>query len=56
LWGRRLDDGDGGTRTGPFRLVTTLLDHEQAPAAQLAAACHQRWEIKVGRSLAKGRG
>lgn len=24
---------DGRTRTGPFRLVTTLLDHEQAPAS-----------------------
>jgi hypothetical protein len=39
-------DSDGGTRTEPFRLVTTLLDHEQAPAAGLAAAYHQRWEIE----------
>ena len=30
-------DSSGGARTEPFRLVTTLLDHEQAPAAQLAA-------------------
>jgi hypothetical protein len=37
---------DGATRTEPFRLVTTLLDHEQAPAGQLAAAYHQRWEIE----------
>jgi hypothetical protein len=36
----------GGTRTEPFRLATTLLDHEQAPAAQVAAAYHQRWEIE----------
>jgi DDE family transposase len=38
--------GSGSTRTEPFRLVTTLLDHEQAPAAQLAAMYHQRWEIE----------
>ena len=37
-------DSSGGARTEPFRLVTTLLDHEQAPAAQLAALYHQRWE------------
>jgi hypothetical protein len=36
----------GGTRTEPFRLATTLLDHEQAPAAQVAAIYHQRWEIE----------
>jgi Insertion element 4 transposase N-terminal/Transposase DDE domain len=40
------EDSGGGTRTEPFRLVTTLLDHEQAPAAGLAAAYHQRWEIE----------
>ena len=40
------DDGSGSTRTEPFRLVTTLLDHEQAPAAQIAASYHQRWEIE----------
>jgi Insertion element 4 transposase N-terminal/Transposase DDE domain len=39
-------DSGGGTRTEPFRLATTLLDHEQAPAAQLAALYHQRWEIE----------
>ena len=32
-----VEDSEGGTRTEPFRLVTTLLDHEQAPAAQVAA-------------------
>jgi hypothetical protein len=32
------------TRTETFRLVTTLLDHQQAPAAKLAALYHQRWE------------
>ena len=39
-------DSGGGTRTEPFRLATTLLDHEQAPAAQVAALYHQRWEIE----------
>ena len=39
-------DAAGGTRTEPFRLVTTLLDHERAPAAQLAALYHQRWEAR----------
>ena len=35
-------------RTEAFRLVTTLLDHEQAPARQLAELYHQRWEIELG--------
>jgi hypothetical protein len=37
---------DGRTRTEPFRLATTLLDCERAPAAQLAAAYYERWEIE----------
>jgi hypothetical protein len=41
-----VEDSEGGTRTEPFRLVTTLLDHKQAPAAQVAAAYHHRWEIE----------
>ncbi len=41
-----VDDSSGGARTEPFRLVTTLLDHEQAPAAQVAASYHQRWEAE----------
>ena len=41
------EDGSGGARTEPFRLVTTLLDHEQAPAAQVAAS-YQRWESENG--------
>ena len=33
---------------GPlYRLVTTILDPEQAPAADLAALYHQRWEIET---------
>jgi Insertion element 4 transposase N-terminal/Transposase DDE domain len=39
---------DGRTRTEPFRLATTLLDHQRAPAAQLAAIYHERWEIENG--------
>jgi Transposase DDE domain len=38
---------EGGARTEAFRLVTTLLDHEQAPAGQLAELYHQRWEIEL---------
>jgi hypothetical protein len=37
---------DGRDPSGPFRLITTLLDHAKAPAAQLAAAYAQRWEIE----------
>jgi hypothetical protein len=38
---------DGRPRTEAFRLVTTLLDHTQAPAQQLAELYHQRWEIEL---------
>jgi len=38
---------DGRDPTGPYRLITTLLDHDEAPAAQLAAAYAQRWEIET---------
>ncbi len=38
---------DGRDPTGEFRLVTTLLDHREAPATQLAAAYAQRWEIET---------
>jgi hypothetical protein len=38
--------GDGSSRTEPFRLVTTILDHTLAPAPALAALYHQRWEIE----------
>jgi hypothetical protein len=30
-----------------YRLVTTILDHTKAPAAQLAALYHERWEIET---------
>lgn len=38
---------DGREPTGPFRLITTILDHREAPAAELAAAYTQRWEIET---------
>lgn len=50
-----VEDRGGGTRTEPFRLVTTLLDHEQAPAPQVAAVYHQRWEIENSYSELKTR-
>jgi hypothetical protein len=40
--------GDGTARTEPFRLLTTLLDWELAPAADLAALYRQRWESENG--------
>ena len=30
-----------------YRLITTILDHEQAPAQELAALYHERWEIET---------
>ena len=30
-----------------YRLVTTILDHEKAPAIELAALYHERWEIET---------
>jgi hypothetical protein len=30
-----------------YRLVTTILDHAQAPAQELAALYHERWEIET---------
>jgi Insertion element 4 transposase N-terminal/Transposase DDE domain len=37
---------DGREPSGPYRLITTLLDHRKAPAVELAAAYAQRWEIE----------
>ena len=39
------DDGRGDV--GPYRLFTTLLDPVEAPAAELAFAYAQRWEIEL---------
>lgn len=38
---------EAGTRTGDYRLITTLLDPGRAPAKQLVALYHQRWEIET---------
>jgi hypothetical protein len=43
-----VDTRDAGARTEAFRLVTTLLDYEEAPARLLAEVYHQRWEIELG--------
>jgi hypothetical protein len=41
----RLQDVEGSESL--YRLITTILDHEQAPAEELAALYHERWEIGV---------
>jgi hypothetical protein len=38
---------DGRDPTGPFRLITTILDPDEAPAIDLAAAYTERWEIET---------
>ncbi len=38
---------DGREPAGPFRLITTILDHRKASAVDLAAAYAQRWEIET---------
>jgi hypothetical protein len=39
---------EGAPRAEPFyRLLTTVLDPEQAPANELAALYHERWEIET---------
>src|SRR5512133_55128 len=40
-----IDNRGGGGEL--FCLITTLLDHEFAPAVELAAAYAQRWEIEL---------
>jgi len=37
---------DGREQAGSFRLITTIVDHRQASAHDLAAAYTQRWEIE----------
>ncbi|GAA0554741.1 IS4 family transposase [Paractinoplanes ferrugineus] len=36
-----------GTRTGDYRLLTTLLNPRRYPAAELVQLYHQRWEIET---------
>ena len=39
---------DGVSDAEPiYRLLTTILDHEKAPAQELAALYHERWEIET---------
>jgi hypothetical protein len=38
---------DGREPTGPYWLLTTILDPDQAPALELAGAYAQRWEIET---------
>jgi hypothetical protein len=42
----RLDDPVLGQHDQPYRLITTMLDPEQAPASELAALYPQRWELE----------
>ncbi|MFU8854877.1 IS4 family transposase [Micromonospora sp. SL1-18] len=35
-----------GTRTGVYRLATTLLDHRRFPAFEIVKLYHQRWEVE----------
>ena len=49
------DAAGAAARTELFRLATTLLDSAQAPAADLAALYHQRWEAENGYAEIKTR-
>lgn len=40
-------DSTGRTRISRFRILTTLLDHEQYPADQIAAIYAERWQAEV---------
>jgi hypothetical protein len=46
---------DGPAQTETFRLVTSLLNHNQAPARQLAMIYHRRWEIENSYAEMKNR-
>ncbi|PSK67356.1 hypothetical protein B0E53_00702 [Micromonospora sp. MH33] len=35
-----------GTRTGVYRLTTTLLDHRRFPAFEIVKLYHERWEVE----------
>jgi Insertion element 4 transposase N-terminal/Transposase DDE domain len=47
-FGLAVTAGDGSTRTGRYRLITTLLDHRRYPAAALAAGYARRWAAETG--------
>ncbi|MCO4251894.1 IS4 family transposase [Pseudarthrobacter raffinosi] len=38
---------EASTRTGEYRLITTLLNPAEAPAKQLMGLYHERWEIET---------
>jgi hypothetical protein len=38
---------EAATRTGEYRLITTLLDPDEAPAKQLVRLYHEWWEIET---------
>ena len=40
-------DQGGRSRTSQFRVLTTLLDHDSYPAAQVAACYAQRWQVEL---------
>ncbi|WNV90351.1 IS4 family transposase [Umezawaea sp. Da 62-37] len=42
-----LDDPARPEHDAPYRLITTILDHRNAPARELAALYCQRWEIET---------
>jgi hypothetical protein len=54
IWVRVIDyqvqvsDPHGRTRTEAFRLITTLTNPTLAPAHELAACYHERWESETG--------
>lgn len=39
--------GSKSKKPEKYRLITTILDHEQAPAEELAELYQQRWEIET---------
>jgi transposase IS4-like protein/DDE family transposase len=39
--------GGQGTRTGHYRLITTLTDEKRYPAHELVTLYHQRWEVET---------
>ena len=43
----RLDDPGRPAADGAYRLVTTILDPDKAPADELAALYAQRWEVEI---------
>ncbi|MFE7526365.1 IS4 family transposase [Kitasatospora sp. NPDC057542] len=38
---------DGTTRREPWRLITSLLDHERHPAGELVELYHRRWQVET---------